>query len=565
MSAEKPWEDYADPLAAPAAPAALAAPDATPAVGQGEDLIKGMAGGLGRGISGAIGLPGTVQGLVRGGLDYLLPPSQKQLDVRKQAPNLLPSAPTVQSAIEDKTGKLYEPQTPLGQYGSTLTEFAVAAPLAGATKAAKVFNTVVPALTSESAGQLTKGTAAEPYARAIGGVAGGVGAGKLVTPAAPAPAAHQRAVQALEAEGIPLTAGQRTGSKPIMWAESTAADTPGSATAARNLYGRGESAFDRAATERVYDRGQLTARGVPPDVNLPDPRVARAGPQSLSDEYTRLHQNDLVANPQLLNRVQAAQTNYDRLVGANNRTQTVAGHYDDIIDKLVAGRGRMAGDEYQALRSNLGFDAKAATTRPSEANALREMKRALDEAMGASLPPRDAAALALTNRRYANMKQIEDAVAASTTGHLSPTRVAQSARAGRGGQYAAQSGDLDELSQAAATVMKSLPQSGTGPRTQMQTLFNLPNMLAGGGGVLGSVMGGPLGALAGAALPLTAARAVVSRPGQAYLGNQALPQNTRDIIAQTLAQQAISQPGVIERNKREREEYERKRKNPLRP
>ena len=181
MSTEKPWEDYADPLAAPAAPAA---PGAAPAVGQGEDLLKGMAGGVGRGISGAIGLPGTVQGLVRGGLDYLLPPSQKQLDVRKQAPNLLPSGQTVQSAIEDKTGKFYDPQTPLGQYGSTLTEFAVAAPLAGATRAAKVFNTVVPAVASETAGQVTKGSAAEPWARGAAGIVAGPAAAKLVTLAA---------------------------------------------------------------------------------------------------------------------------------------------------------------------------------------------------------------------------------------------------------------------------------------------------------------------------------------------------------------------------------------------
>ena len=37
------------------------------------------------------------------------------------------------------------------------------------------------------------------------------------------------------AEGIPLTAGQRTGSKPIQWAESVAADMPGSAGRAQQL------------------------------------------------------------------------------------------------------------------------------------------------------------------------------------------------------------------------------------------------------------------------------------------------------------------------------------------
>ena len=101
--------------------------------------------------------------------------------------------------------------------------------------AARAVNTVIPAVTSETAGQLTKGTAAEPWARGIAGVAGGVGGAKLITPAAPASATRQAAIATLERENIPLTAGQRTGSKPIQWAESTAADMPGSAGRAAEI------------------------------------------------------------------------------------------------------------------------------------------------------------------------------------------------------------------------------------------------------------------------------------------------------------------------------------------
>jgi hypothetical protein len=53
-------------------------------------------------------------------------------------------------------------------------------------------------------------------------------------------------------------------------------------------------------------------------------------------------------------------------------------------------------------------------------------------------------------------------------------------------------------------------------------------------------------------------RLALSRPGQAYLGNQLMPQNARDVIAQTLAQQAISQPEGVDRNQRERAAYEQK-------
>jgi hypothetical protein len=51
-----------------------------------------------------------------------------------------------------------------------------------------------------------------------------------------------------------------------------------------------------------------------------------------------------------------------------------------------------------------------------------------------------------------------------------------------------------------------------------------------------------------------------SRLGQAYLGNRAMPQNMRDILAQTMMQQAISQPSGVERNRAEREAYEKRRR-----
>lgn len=535
---------------------------AGPQVGYTEDIAKGAAGGLGRGVTGLAGLPGDIseygaRGLdwatrkVGGALGYNIAPRQAQEPSYGSA--------AARRNLESITGPLYEPKTIPGQFASTIGEFAPAAALPGSL-AARVANTVIPAVTSETAGQLTKDTAAEPWARGIAGVAGGVGGAKLITPAAPASVARQAAVAALERENIPLTAGQRTGSRPIQWMESTAADMPGSAGRAQQVQAAQRAAYDRAITERVADRGQLTARGVPEDVNLPDPRVATAGRQSLGDEYTRLSQrNQIRSDPQLQSDLAAAQTNYERNVLPSQRTRDVEAVRNDIVDRLVQGQGVLPGAEYQAIRSQLGTNARGAASQPYLATALRDTRNALDRAMQRGLSPQDAAAWALNNRRYANMKQIEPAVAGAGE-NLSPARVAQTARSGRNAQYAQQQGDLDELSRAASIVLKDLPQSGTAPRTAMQSLFNIPALLsAGGGGLLGSTLG-PVGTAAGIAAPFAAARAVVSRPGQAYLGNQALSQRVRDVIAQTLAQQAISQPSGIERNKREREEYEKRRK-----
>ena len=194
---------------------------------------------------------------------------------------------------------------------STLAEFAPSAAIPGGI-GARVLNTVVPALASETAGQFTKGTAAEPWARGAAGLIAGPAAAKIITPTAPATAARQAATTMLDREGIPLTAGQRTGSKTLQWLESNAADMPGSAGRAAEMNSAQANAVDRAITEKVYDPAELRVRGVPEDVNLPDPRAVVAGKQSLSDKYTDLtSRNQLRSDPQLQKDLLDAQTRYE--------------------------------------------------------------------------------------------------------------------------------------------------------------------------------------------------------------------------------------------------------------
>jgi hypothetical protein len=529
-------------------------------VGYVEDVIKGTGGGLARGLTGLAGLPGTAQDLVRGGIDYFLPPSQKQLEARQQAPNLLPSQPAVQAAVEKNvTGKFYEPQTLPGQYASTIAEFAPGALVPGSA-AARVANTVIPGAFSETAGQITKGTAAEPWARGIAGVAGGVGAAKAITPAAPASAGRQAAVGVLEREGIPLSAGERTGSAPIRWAESVAADMPGSAGRAAEMNAATRGALDKTLTERTFDRAELTRRGIPPEANLPDPSVAVAGGKSLSDKYNQILAGyDLLSDSRLVNGIYGRVAKYEN--DALTPTKEIARMRDKITDTLLKGQGSMTGAEYQGFRSQLGSAAKDTVGDTAKRTALSGMKRDLDAAMERNLPTSVAEQLKENNRRYSNMKTLEGAVAKADE-NLSPQAVAQAVRSRRAGDFSKRQGNLDELAHAANMVIKPLPQSGTGPRTQMQQLFSLPSMLsAGGGGTIGGMVGGIPGALIGAGLPLAASRFVVSKGGQKYLGNQLLPQRGRDVVAQTLAQKAVSQPSIIDRNERERRAYEEKRKN----
>ena len=165
--------------------AAVRACSPEPAVGYGEDIAKGAAGGLGRGVAGTIGMGGTIGNLARAGLEKAGVPDDG-IDYAKRVLNRAAPMTRVFSgagrrrrcrgAIEGVTGKFYEPQTIPGQYASTIAEFAPGAlipggPLAVSARAiaAKTVNTVAPAITSETAGQLTKDTPYEPYARLAGG------------------------------------------------------------------------------------------------------------------------------------------------------------------------------------------------------------------------------------------------------------------------------------------------------------------------------------------------------------------------------------------------------------
>lgn len=96
-----------------------------------------------------------------------------------------PSSQGIQSKIEDVTGPFYKPKTVPGEYAQTAGEFLPGLIGGPETLGTKLLTRVAaPAAASETAGQLTKGTAAEPYARVGGALLGGAGASKLMQPSA---------------------------------------------------------------------------------------------------------------------------------------------------------------------------------------------------------------------------------------------------------------------------------------------------------------------------------------------------------------------------------------------
>lgn len=541
-----------------------------------EDVGKGAVGGLGRGTTGLIGAGGTIGELTRAGLSKLGVP-ERALDIGAQAvrntpvvgPLLTgPSGADLQRKAEEYTGKFYEPKTVAGQYASTVGEFLPSAAVGPGGLAAKAVNTIVPAVASETAGQLTKGTPYEAPARGVTAIVSGITGAKILTPTAPPTAARRANVEVLEREGIPLTAGERTGSNAIRWLETTAADMPASSGVAQARKQAQDAAINRVVTERMFDPAELARRGVPAEAQLPQQAVMHHGRQSLQDEYTRLsNANQLRSDPQLLQDLQNARTNYERRALPSQRpggVRDINAIYDDIVDNLVAGQGTMPGDVYQATRSRMGTLAKGVPNDPYLGAALRDTRGALDRAMHRGLSPADSAAWELNNQRWANMRQLEGAVAQSGE-TMTPARIAQGVRSGRAGQYAGGRGNMDEFAKAVSDVVKPLPNSGTAQRAAWQQMWSAPSVLstAGSSGILGSMFG-PAGYAAGIVAPHVAGRLALSRPGQAYLANQVAPQNSRELIAQLLTQQAATQPNSILRSRANQAEVERKRQQDLR-
>jgi len=169
------------------------------------DIAKGAGIGLARGAIGLAGIPGDIQNLATRGLAALAdkvgaehPPIDEML-----AANYFPSSDRIQKAIESKTGQFYQPQTLPGQYAQTIGEFApavIGGPESLATKLAT--RVAAPAIASETAGQLTQGTALEPYARIAGAVGGGIGAAK---------AAESRAASSAAKAATPSMADVKSG------------------------------------------------------------------------------------------------------------------------------------------------------------------------------------------------------------------------------------------------------------------------------------------------------------------------------------------------------------------
>lgn len=531
----KPETPPAPPAAAPVAPPA-------PEVNTGADMAKSFGTGLIKGTTGMLTLPQTLQQLgtaanTKMGGPMLDPEGMPSKALRTVA-DALPAggfglSPLIRAAVggqptitndkvikgvESVTGPLYKPQTTAGEYAQTAGEF-VPGGLGPGGIGRKAVNVLAPAIASETAGQLTKGTDVEGVARLGGALAGGALPAlgrRAVTPFPQLDPEHARLVGVLDREGVRLTAGDRTGSKAVRWAESVANDTPfaGQRIGAEKA-AQGED-FTAAILRRV---GENDRRVTGPVV---DGAFRRIG-----GEFDRLAANNVMrGDAQLTADLRQAVRDYVELVPQTNRAPAVANIVRDL-GIILQRNGQLTGAQYQAFRSRFDKAARAARQDPQLSDAMFGIRNAIDDAMERGMSQADAAAWRQARNQYRNMLVVEKlatgANADAAQGIIKPQALLAAVASQNRRDLARGRGDFADLAKAGRAVLQELPNSGTPARLAAMQMMNL----------FGVGIGGLPGAIATQTGQSLGARALMSAPVQRYLSNQTMAQAIQNARAQT--------------------------------
>lgn len=521
--ADGPWSRYRDPA---------------PEVSSARDIAKSAGVGLAQGAIGLMTMPGNLEQLARMGINTVGSLAGAEGDV-VDPESFLPNYGGVKAGIERKfTGPFYEPQTTGGEYARTVGEFAPLAFGGAGGLAARGARVAVPAAASETAGQLTEGTALEPWARLAGAVAGGGAAQRAITPM-PTDPARQAAVRTLENEGVTaLTAGQKTGRPSLRWAESMSKDTAFSGGKAAQIETKQAEQFTRATLKRA---------GITADRATPD--VMDAAFRDIGQRFNGLAgRNDMLQSRGFVSRLQQIGDDYRKVTAESTRIPIVEGTVEALTSPQILQNGRIPGRLYQNVRSDLSRSmSQLRRSDPPAAGAIGKIIDELDRTMEMSVRVnnrQDLGAWRQTRSQYRNLLAIEDAISgageAAASGLISPSALRNAVKRQGKRAYVRGQGDFSQLARAGEMVMKALPQSGTAPR------INAMNVLHGMGGVVGYGAGGPLAAIGGMAAPAIGSRVLMSNPVQRYLANQSLQAGNMAVQSPWSARGLLALPGAME-------------------
>lgn len=340
------------------------------------------------------------------------------------------------------------------------------------------------------------GRAVSPVHRA------GKAAGKVITPFQ-ADEAHRTAAKGLKAEGIPQTAGQKTGNRFLKFAES---ELGGAATADKI------DNQTRAFTRRVASRVGLKTDRLTTDVLLETYKDVGGRIGAATQGYdVRLGRNARHKASQIT-------TRYLDSTKAGEQIPLVAKVNDQIQHNRI-----ISNENYAHLRHELGEVARGSADYETK-KALFGLQQTLDDAMEKGIPPANVTALKEARKQYRNYLIVEEAMKAGPgptigAGYVTPDRLDAGIKSvvGKRGYLHGKS-DFGDLAKHGQVGMSKLPDSGTASRWAMRAIPG-----AAGAAMFGF---GPEGlglTAAMAASPFVAGKALMSGPVQKILSNQIVP------------------------------------------
>jgi hypothetical protein len=357
------------------------------------------------------------------------------------------------------------------------------------------------------AGNIFTGTPYETPARVVGGILGASvpsGAASLISPPALSPQ-RAAAVRTLESAGVPMTAGEYTGSSPLRYMEATLSDMPFAGGKAREIKSQQGEALANEVMARAGSPGELMTREAAD--------AAKARLKTTYDDITS--RNSMVVDKKLGQDIMDVANTYDNAVNVGNQRPVV---YNEISKLLNAQGNPISGPQYQQWRSSLGRAASDLYRKGGDsasADALKGLQKALDSAFERSVAnPADAAALKETNRQYSAIKGVQKGLDRAggdpLLGELgaNPGATLRAMATGPTGHRG-----FTDLADAANTVLKPLPNSGTAQR--MGNILTLGTMV--GDFVHGGI---PIATAARMGIPPILARGLLSDFAQNILKNQ---------------------------------------------
>lgn len=388
--------------------------------------------------------------------------------------------------------------------------------------AARGANVIVPAATAYAggeAGQAIGGERGEQIGALAGGFAGGVLAGVRPTPARPS--ALNSPAARLQAEGVPITPGQKAGGV-LASAEDRATSIPLVGDVVRGAKVRSVEGFNRAVVNRAL---KPIGEDLPKDVKTGRDAVAYAGDR-LSQGYDDVLSRVVVqADQQFAADIATIQQAAAALPDA------AQAQLSRVLDQLVTRRlqGQVDGATIKAVESEVGklaadYGGSAVASERQLGELLGQVRGSIRDQVARSNPD-EAAQLAQLDEGWANLAVIERAAAQGKDGIFTPgqarTAMRQSDRSVRKRATARGTARMQQLiDDAQAVLPSSIPESGTAGR------------LMAGVGALGLAKVNPLvgvpvgGALALYSEPGISAFNALSRtrlPGATYGGNYATP------------------------------------------